>query len=286
VSLPQKARRICYVATVTTQGVEQFGFWTTFGPWIQNLIFFVLGIVATAVFEKRRTLRGDYELWVWIHRETLRKPNIGASQNALQYTVNGRTVEDPWEVQVAVWANGKKDIPATQFNERDILIALGVPICGHLEYRSAEAEETHFRLFDDVGTITIKPSVIRNEMLAEWVFLTEGKPLLDLSQAPLDTKLFSWQEEYKKPRQSKTAAKIGGWTLVGLGVVLFVGSLFVGPLWGISTQTLVTIVPFASTGMLMSGVLLLTFGTIGLGPRLAAAKKALERRAVSAKETK
>ncbi|MDT3343771.1 hypothetical protein [Microbacterium aquilitoris] len=263
------------------QGTE-FDFWAAAYPWIQGLVFFALGIVATIMVERRRAARGDFELWVWETSESLTKPEIGRGGDHLQYVINGTVVKEPYEVTVDVWANGRRDIPTNVFNGRDARVELNVPIVSQLEHQVASADETLLEVSDTNGTVLIHPSVVRRGMAARWTFLTDGKPSLRLKDAPMDTDFVSWRDTYVGPRRSKTAAKIIGFSMVGLGILSFVLSLVLRDSFAeLSTAELESaamLVGVSTSFLIVGGGATVMFGTSALGSRLRAARKSLSSR--------
>lgn len=259
-------------------GVSDFDFLRDVMPWIQNAAFFVLGIVVTAIIDRRKNLRQDHELWVWMTSTSLSKPGLGASGDVLEYSVKDTKVADPHEVELSVWANGKRDIPAEAFAGQAARIGLGVPIVYKRQHRTAEANEARTRESFDKGQIEIEPSVIRRGMAVDWVFLTEGKPTVTLEQAPLNTEFVWWQDEYRRPRPGKTWTKVVGWLLVALAIVTFVLAISIRPVLNLRPEDTAALAGFATSFLLMGGISTLTLGASALGRRLSTAKKTLERK--------
>lgn len=255
-----------------------FDFWAFALPWIQNLVFFAAGIIVTVIVEKRRALRGDYELWVWENNNSLRKEAIGESSNHLQYVVNGVTVEDPYEVSITLWANGKKDMPASVFNGRDAYVDLGVPIVSVLKQSTSAADETSLEVIEEDGKLVMHPSVVRRGMAAEWKFLTDGKPIIRMMNAPMDTDFVSWRDTYRGPRRSKTVAKIIGFSMIALAVTGFASSLIFRASipWDSGTTAMIT--GLTTSFLLCGGAAVVMFGTTALGVRLRTAKRAVQSR--------
>ena len=260
-------------------------FWGIAAPWIQGAIFFILGVVATFVVERQGKLRRDYELWAWESNDSLSKSDIGASRDHLQYVVNGRTVADPYEVSVDVWANGKKDLPAAVFNSRDARIELGVPIVGVLAHSEASTEETSISLAEEEGVIRIHPSVVRRGMAAHWRFLTDGKPDMKLLSAPLDTDFTSWRETYTGPRRGKTAARLVGILCIVAGLAFFVLGIILArnDVWDVESS-LIFVAPLTSLGVVGGGALIMMAG-VAEGRTLKSARKALESRRMTKVES-
>lgn len=250
-------------------------FWGIALPWVQGVIFFILGVVGTVLVENRRSVRADYELWVWKTTTSLSKPEIGASRDHLQYVVNGTTVKEPYEVDIDLWSNGKRDIHADLFNGRATYIDLGVPIVGQLKHQSTAADETSLEVVELEGKILIHPSVVRRGMAARWVFMTDGEPKMKLMNAPLDTDFTSWADTYRGPRPTKTAAKIVGWSLIALAIATFVISIVFtrNGVWSMETGLVFS--SLVAVALLMGGFMTLLFGTNAYGSRLRLARKAL-----------
>lgn len=264
-------------------GASQFDFWAVAGPWIQNAVFFVLGVVVTVAIDRRRTERGERELWVWGETESLAKGDIGASKGALEYSVNGVQIEDPYELRISLWSHGKNDVPSEAFNGRPARIDFGVPIKSTVGFDWTSADETKVSVDEAAGVIEIHPSVVRKSMGAEWIFVTDGKPSIILSQEPLDTSFFDWHREYSSPRASKTAAKISGWLCVAAGIIIFIGALVFGPSLGPAfLDTWLYVASTATSALLVGGFTVLTFAVSRMGRRLRNAKRTLERRPMNA----
>lgn len=259
-------------------GSTDFDYWGAALPWIQNLVFFIAGVVVTALVERRRTLRDDYEVWAWESSRSLLKSGLGASGDAIQYVVNDTAVVHPYEVDVDLWANGKRDIPEQAFNGRDAHIDLGVPIVTVLERRSVAAEETRLEIDSAEGRIVLRPSPVRKGMAARWVLLTDGKPTMRLVNPPMDTEFFSWRDMYQGPRASKTAAKIIGISLIGVAILGFVSFVILARALSLDAASLAGVVGFGVSILLTGGLATLVFGTTAYGSRLRTARRALRGR--------
>lgn len=263
-------------------GTEPFDFWGVFGPWIQNGIFFVLGIVVTLVIEARRSIRGEREIWVSTSLASLAKTHLGVSRNALEYRVDGVTISEPHQLHLSIWANGSKDIPVEAFAGRTAHIGLGVPVRAIIGFDSADSKETALSLDEATGDISIDPSVVRRGMAASWVLITDGVPKLSFSSKPLDTEFYHWQTEYDAPRRSKTLWKIGAIASFVAAAVFFVCAILFGRSFIDDAETMASAVGMITGLLLTAGLTLSMFGGLSMGARLRAARRALRSRGINA----
>lgn len=252
--------------------------WDVAWPLIQNVIFLILGIMGTAVYERYRHVQDDYELWIDHISDSMMKGGSRASElSPLEYSVNGRTVKDPFEVELCVWATGKKDIGPERFNSEELVIKLGVPIVseldGYADYNAAEAAA----VVDPIGEIVIDPSVIRGDMAIRWKLVTDGRPSLDFNKPFLDAKVRSWFAEYEKPKVTRRAMKVSGIIAMTLVPLAVVGMVLLNLFTDLSAGAIIAPFLVAAPVLLFSGMMLLAQSD-GPGRLLKRARKALDAR--------
>lgn len=252
--------------------------WDVAWPLIQNVIFLILGIMGTAVYERYRHVQDDYELWIDNISDSMMKGGSRASElSPLEYSVNGRKVNDPYEVELCVWATGKKDIGPDRFNSEELVIKLGVPIMSELDgYAECNATEA-VAVVDPLGEIVIDPSVLRSDMAIRWKLVTDGRPSLDFNKPFLDAKVRSWFAEYEKPKVARRAMKVSGIIAISLVPLGVVGMVLLNLLTDLSAEAIVAPFLIAAPVLLFSGTMLLAQSD-GPGRLLKRARKALEGR--------
>lgn len=252
--------------------------WDVVWPLIQNVVFLILGIMGTAVYERYRHVQEDYEIWIDSISDSMKKGDPRSSEwSPLEYSVKGKPVKDPYQVELCMWATGKKDIGAERFNSEELVIKLGVPIVseldGYAEYDAAEVAA----VVDPLGEIVIDPSVLRSDMAIRWKLVTDGRPSLDFNKPFLDAKVRSWFAEYEKPKVVRRTMKVSGilaLTFVPLGVV---GMVLLNLFTDLPAREIVSPFLVAASVLLFAGLMLLALSD-GPGRLLRRARKALDAR--------
>lgn len=253
-----------------------FDFWGFATPWIQGVFFFILGVTATIVVERRRSLRTDHEIWVWETSKSLAKPSLGQSEKHLKYVVDDRTVTNPYELDLSVWANGRKDIPPTLFNG-EARIELGVPIVAILRHQEHGDEEAEIEVAET--SICLRPSVIRRDVALRWVMLTDGRPTIKFVGEPLDTEFYNWGDLFRGPRPIKTWARVAGTAaLVGAFAILIWFLVYLRAEGIDPIGTPFQIIPFIFSGLLVGGMVTLMASSSLYGSRLRLARRTLHSR--------
>jgi len=223
----------------------------------------VLGVVVTRLSDKWFSPLGE-ELWVDYSATSLTMAHAQVLAPEVTYRVGDRELAQPYRTRVFVWRVGTKDVRGDAFSD-DLVLRLGVPVIeSTLQSNELVSEaKVAFDVTDDDATITIAPSLVRPDFVAEYQFISDGLPKIQAHSPVADVKVTSFYSESRnRNRVGPVLATVGGVLLAG----------------GLVTTITLAVVSKVSADQSVAGPLVFTLPGMFLGILLLAAASEISPR--------
>lgn len=231
------------------------------------------------LFWRRRDSTTD-DLEIWVDALNRRAVHLASDSDPIEVLcrVGEKTVADPRIVDFYLWSAGKEDIGAKAFDRgQPFVVDLGQPIAySDVVTKKGSLDNVHFDTTGPSAKLIVEPGLLRRGDAIHFRLISDGPPSLSITNPVANLNHASLMESWTGDTPLKRGLKRTGSVFLGIGAVLFLGSIVLGTIFAPVEAGLAAVIVLTPVGFGLTGALLLV-RTLKLDRRARKAQDVLRR---------
>ncbi|MFI7283486.1 hypothetical protein ACIBOV_24810 [Micromonospora chersina] len=148
-------------------------------------------------------------------------PHEDDQKSSVVIHYNGREIQSPYLVELAVGNDGKRDITSDDFNaKKPLVFDLNAPVVGILKYASKPAGTMKPDVSTSDTRLSIEPGLLSSRQLLVFSLLVDGEPRAEYAKPLINVPIVSSQKVVEKRKRFSRMVRVVAFLAAAVSVVL------------------------------------------------------------------